>query len=89
MSKNVRASKDARPDAQQLRCFVIVSSSARFANGEVPYNQTKQNFVHEIREVIDHVQRALINATEHVAPDITDRIDRPAYKHNESHVVEC
>ena len=48
VSKIVRASKDARPDAQQLRCFVIVSSSAGFTNGEVPYDQTKQYFVHKI-----------------------------------------
>ena len=88
MSEKVRASKDARPDARQLCCFVIVPSSAGFANGEVPYNQTEENFVHKICEVIDHIECALINTTEHVTPDVPDWVNRPAYKHNESHVVE-
>merc|ERR1719464_609122 len=53
-----------------------------------PASQHEGNLVNEVGDVVQHVQEGLIHCAKQVAEEISEGVDGPANRHDESHVVE-
>merc|ERR1719343_562499 len=53
-----------------------------------PAGQDEGDLVHEVSQIVHHIQQSLVHRSEQVAVVISERIDRPSCCHDDSHVVE-
>merc|ERR1719384_453161 len=53
-----------------------------------PARQHKSDLVHEVGQVVHHVQESFINGTQQIAIVVSKRVDAPPRRHNDTHVVE-
>merc|ERR1711904_311087 len=52
-----------------------------------PDGQAEPDFVHEVREVVNQIQRAVRDGTHQVSKEVTKRVDGPSCADDESHEI--
>merc|ERR1711965_1077863 len=65
-----------------------LSLALRVTLGCRPACKHKSDLVHEVCNVVDHVQEDLVHSSEQVAEQIAKRVDTPANCHDQAHGAE-
>ena len=65
-----------------------MTSFSRIFNCKIPDNKTEQNLVHEVSEVVDQVQAAVIDTAHEVSKEVSSRVNGPARCDDETHGAE-
>merc|ERR1711862_106753 len=75
-----------------LRCLNLSQQNIllafRLCFGAGPARKHESNLVHEIRNVVEHIEEDLIDGAEQVAEKVAKRIDGPARCNDHTHVLE-
>merc|ERR1719468_957265 len=84
MTARAQLTNSSRRQKRLLQALLL----ARLGLCRVPDGQAEGNLVHEIRQVVNQVERGVVDTVHQVSEEVTQWVDGPSHSDDEAHGAE-